>query len=232
MEIKKGSEKNIEPGKKNSNDDLIILTVISNYFSGTRVQTIASWYKVVDIKTHIGLGTVKRAVSKNSSAIDMRKEVILILCTEVDSEGMIKDLITEMHIDEPNSGIAFTIRNGDLKYNLTPDQISDELFYAVAITVNEGFAEDVILESIKADIKGATIIPSYSYSHPFAKGEYKEILKANSFVEEKETVLLITSGFKAKAIFKEIHANHDILTNGKGVMFISKVERTVGITYY
>jgi len=57
-------------------------------------------------------------------------------------------------------------------------------------------------------------------------------LKSNGFIEEKETVLMITTGSKAKSLVGLINSNDDILMSGKGEVFISKVEKTIGITYY
>ncbi len=217
---------------------LCVLTVISSYYTRERVAMIASWHDTKAICLYLGRGTVKKTIQKSAGITDMRKGVVTILATRENAQGILQDLTTELQLNEPNTGIAFLGKailpnipeDKQAAISQSPgdtDEASGTRIKAVYVIVNRGFAEDVILEAEKSGIGGATVITAYEPSPAVSPA-----IPGLSQIREREIVLMVTTQAKAAAMFQGIQTNRDIMGKGRGIIFVTEVEETVGVHFY
>lgn len=210
----------------------VILTVIANWLMGDRVLAFAGMQHIDFAFISQGKGTVRKAYLREKGLSDLRKEIVTILTTRDSAYKILEDLKTEMHIEEPNSGIAFlsgTVDHAKLKEENKGGGAMENLasvdFRAIYVMVKKGFAENVISAGERAGTRGATVIA--------ARGEAKEGKIPGLLIsDDKEVILVITNQEKALKFMSEIEGDQEIMNQGQAKVFVTEILDTVGIQYF
>ena len=210
----------------------VILTVVSNWLMGDRVLAFAAMHYFDFAYISHGKGTVRKAYLRESGLSDLRKEIVTILTTLESAYEILEDLKQEMHIEEPNAGIAFlrpaidksgwAVKVREAEHMENQDQVD---FRAVYIIVKKGFAENVISAGERVGTRGATVIP--------ARGEAQEgKIPGLLIADDKEVILVITNKEKSIALLNEIEDDAELMQAGQAKVYATEVIDSVGIKYF
>ena len=98
------------------------------------------------------------------------------------------------------------------------------MYNAIYTIVEKGNADDVIEAAEKAGSRGGTVM------HARGSGSEEARKVFNMLIEpEKEIVLIISEEAKTKDIVESIRKETGIEEQGKGIIFITRVEQTYGL---
>lgn len=223
-------------GVQLSDKEIVKITVVVNYASGERVSEIANWHKTLSQYVYLAKGTASKAILRQLGISDSRKEIITITAVKPEADLILQDLKNEMHLEDHHMGIAFVreingiIDDKDRKESESTMNGTDSDFRALNIIVNKGFAEDIVLELSRLEIKGATIIPSYVYN--LNTEETDSWRYSGRKIKEKEIVLVVTQKDKADILLKTLDENQYLKDKAELSALCENVLETVGIHYF
>ncbi|MGE7367103.1 P-II family nitrogen regulator [Desemzia incerta] len=212
------------------NTDLLCLIV--NDGMGSEVIRIAKKNGSSGGTVFYGSGTINNSRLKMFGLDNIRKEIVLMITNDDQSDAILKVLSEKLKLNRPNHGIAFSIsllnvlgrRNSAYDQNAQIGEDDSVMHQAIFVIVERGKAEDVIDAAVEAGSQGGTIIS--------ARGSgvnETSRLFGMDIEPEKEIVLILSDKDKVDPIVASISHATEIEKPGNGIIFTIDVKNAKGL---
>lgn len=209
---------------------LEMLVVIVEHNKASKVLHLADEKGVTASVAMLGRGTASRTIFDYLGLNDKKKAVLMLFGKTEEITDLADYLVEKLEMDKPNHGIAYiesafnvfgTEDNANGSENI---KRGENMYNAIYTIVEKGNADDVIEAAQKAGSRGGTVI------HARGSGSEEARKVFNMLIEpEKEIVLIISEEAKTKDIVESIRKETGIEEQGKGIIFVTRVEQTYGL---
>ena len=209
---------------------LEMLVVIVEHNKASKVLHLADEKGVTASVAMLGRGTASRTIFDYLGLNDKKKAVLMLFGKTEEITDLADYLVEKLEMDKPNHGIAYiesafnvfgTEDNANRSENI---KRGENMYNAIYTIVEKGNADDVIEAAEKAGSRGGTVM------HARGSGSEEARKVFNMLIEpEKEIVLIISEEAKTKDIVESIRKETQIEEEGKGIIFITRVEQTYGL---
>lgn len=209
---------------------LEMLVVIVEHNKASKVLHLADEKGVTASVAMLGRGTASRTMFDYLGLNDKKKAVLMLFGKTEEITDLADYLVEKLEMDKPNHGIAYiesafnvfgTEDNANGSENI---KRGENMYNAIYTIVEKGNADDVIEAAQKAGSRGGTVM------HARGSGSEEARKVFNMLIEpEKEIVLIISEEAKTKDIVESIRKETQIEEEGKGIIFITRVEQTYGL---
>lgn len=209
---------------------LEMLVVIVEHNKASKVLHLADEKGVTASVAMLGRGTASRTIFDYLGLNDEKKAVLMLFGKTEEITDLADYLVEKLEMDKPNHGIAYiesafnvfgTEDNANGSENI---KRGENMYNAIYTIVEKGNADDVIEAAEKAGSRGGTVM------HARGSGSEEARKVFNMLIEpEKEIVLIISEEAKTKDIVESIRKETGIEEQGKGIIFITRVEQTYGL---
>lgn len=209
---------------------LEMLVVIVEHNKASKVLHLADEKGVTASVAMLGRGTASRTIFDYLGLNDKKKAVLMLFGKTEEIMDLADYLVEKLEMDKPNHGIAYiesafnvfgTEDNANGSENI---KRGENMYNAIYTIVEKGNADDVIEAAEKAGSRGGTVM------HARGSGSEEARKVFNMLIEpEKEIVLIISEEAKTKDIVESIRKETGIEEQGKGIIFITRVEQTYGL---
>lgn len=210
---------------------LEMLVVIVEHNKASKVLHLADEKGVTASVAMLGRGTASRTIFDYLGLNDKKKAVLMLFGKTEEITDLADYLVEKLEMDKPNHGIAYiesafnvfgTEDNANGSENI---KRGENMYNAIYTIVEKGNADDVIEAAQKAGSRGGTVM------HARGSGSEEARKVFNMLIEpEKEIVLIISEEAKTKDIVESIRKETQIEEEGKGIIFVTRVEQTYGLT--
>lgn len=213
-------------------DELELLCFIVNDDMGSEAIQVGKKNGCSGGTVFYGQGTINNSRLKFFGIDNVRKEIVLMVTGEKESDTIRQKVTEKLHLERPNRGIAFSIplKNVLGKRNSTYDsnaQIREDdsvMHQAIFVIVDRGQAEDVIDAAVAAGSQGGTTINARG------SGIHETSRVFGMDIEpEKEIVLILAENEKVDSIVASISNKIEIEKPGKGILFTTDVKNATGL---
>lgn len=209
---------------------LEMLVVIVEHNKASKVLHLADEKGVTASIAMLGRGTASRTIFDYLGLNDKKKAVLMLFGKTEEIMDLADYLVEKLEMNKPNHGIAYiesafnvfgTEDNANGSENI---KRGENMYNAIYTIVEKGNADDVIEAAQKAGSRGGTVM------HARGSGSEEARKVFNMLIEpEKEIVLIISEEAKTKDIVESIRKETQIEEEGKGIIFITRVEQTYGL---
>lgn len=209
---------------------LEMLVVIVEHNKASKVLYLADEKGVTSSVAMLGRGTASRTIFDYLGLNDKKKAVLMLFGKTEEIMDLADYLVEKLEMNKPNHGIAYiesafnvfgTEDNANGSENI---KRGENMYNAIYTIVEKGNADDVIEAAQKAGSRGGTVM------HARGSGSEEARKVFNMLIEpEKEIVLIISEEAKTKDIVESIRKETQIEEEGKGIIFITRVEQTYGL---
>ncbi len=209
---------------------LEMLVVIVEHNKASKVLHLADEKGVTASVAMLGRGTASRTIFDYLGLNDKKKAVLMLFGKTEEIMDFADYLVEKLEMDKPNHGIAYiesafnvfgTEDNANGSENI---KRGENMYNAIYTIVEKGNADDVIEAAQKGGSRGGTVM------HARGSGSEEARKVFNMLIEpEKEIVLIISEEAKTKDIVESIRKETGIEEQGKGIIFITRVEQTYGL---
>lgn len=209
---------------------LEMLVVIVEHNKASKVLHLADDKGVTASVAMLGRGTASRTIFDYLGLNDKKKAVLMLFGKTEEITDLADYLVEKLEMDKPNHGIAYiesafnvfgTEDNANGSENI---KRGENMYNAIYTIVEKGNADDVIEAAQKAGSRGGTVM------HARGSGSEEARKVFNMLIEpEKEIVLIISEEAKTKDIVESIRKETQIEEEGKGIIFVTRVEQTYGL---
>lgn len=209
---------------------LEMLVVIVEHNKASKVLHLADEKGVTASIAMLGRGTASRTIFDYLGLNDKKKAVLMLFGKTEEITDLADYLVEKLEMNKPNHGIAYiesafnvfgTEDNANGSENI---KRGENMYNAIYTIVEKGNADDVIEAAEKAGSRGGTVM------HARGSGSEEARKVFNMLIEpEKEIVLIISEEAKTKDIVESIRRETGIEEQGKGIIFITRVEQTYGL---
>ncbi len=213
--------------------NMSLLMIIAPTILEHKYLEVLNKYKVKFKAITYGKGTASSSMLEYFGLNEVDKIVIFAVLPKVMGKHILRYTKSKIKINEPGSGIAFTIPVSsstgymlDLYRNIKLEdfEMKEEVKHLIITITNEGFAETVMNAAKKAGATGGTTINGRGL-------ETEKIVKflGISIEPEKDIVLILTDEDKKTPIMNEIVDSCGLKTPGAGICFSLPVENVAGL---
>lgn len=209
---------------------LEMLVVIVEHNKASKVLHLADEKGVTASVAMLGRGTASRTLFDYLGLNDKKKAVLMLFGKTEEIMDLADYLVEKLEMDKPNHGIAYiesafnvfgTEDNANGSENI---KRGETMYNAIYTIVEKGNADDVIEAAQKGGSRGGTVM------HARGSGSEEARKVFNMLIEpEKEIVLIISEEAKTKDIVESIRKETGIEEQGKGIIFVTRVEQTYGL---
>lgn len=209
---------------------LEMLVVIVEHNKASKVLHLADEKGVTASVAMLGRGTASRTIFDYLGLNDKKKAVLMLFGKTEEIMDFADYLVEKLEMDKPNHGIAYiesafnvfgTEDNANGSENI---KRGENMYNAIYTIVEKGNADDVIEAAQKGGSRGGTVM------HARGSGSEEARKVFNMLIEpEKEIVLIISEEAKTKDIVESIRKETQIEEEGKGIIFVTRVEQTYGL---
>lgn len=209
---------------------LEMLVVIVEHNKASKVLHLADEKGITASVAMLGRGTASRTIFDYLGLNDKKKAVLMLFGKTEEITDLADYLVEKLEMDKPNHGIAYiesafnvfgTEDNANGSENI---KRGENMYNAIYTIVEKGNADDVIEAAQKGGSRGGTVM------HARGSGSEEARKVFNMLIEpEKEIVLIISEEAKTKDIVESIRKETGIEEQGKGIIFITRVEQTYGL---
>lgn len=209
---------------------LEMLVVIVEHNKASKVLHLADEKGVTASVAMLGRGTASRTIFDYLGLNDKKKAVLMLFGKTEEIMDLADYLVEKLEMNKPNHGIAYiesafnvfgTEDNANGSENI---KRGENMYNAIYTIVEKGNADDVIEAAEKAGSRGGTVM------HARGSGSEEARKVFNMLIEpEKEIVLIISEEAKTKDIVESIRKETGIEEQGKGIIFVTRVEQTYGL---
>lgn len=209
---------------------LEMLVVIVEHNKASKVLHLADEKGVTASVAMLGRGTASRTIFDYLGLNDKKKAVLMLFGKTEEIMDLADYLVEKLEMDKPNHGIAYiesafnvfgTEDNANGSENI---KRGETMYNAIYTIVEKGNADCVIEAAEKAGSRGGTVM------HARGSGSEEARKVFNMLIEpEKEIVLIISEEAKTKDIVESIRKETGIEEEGKGIIFVTRVEQTYGL---
>lgn len=225
---------------KQSNNKILALFIIVDYSNGQTVGELFKKYKLpLNLFTH-GFGAANSEIYDILGFGESKKAITLSITTEPMAQYILKILRSEMSLNKPGTGIAFTIQvssissvlsmlcnSTDVKEYSESEEMHmiQNMPYDLILTiVNNGYFDEVMEVAKKSGATGGTLI----HARGLASEEAAKFLGI-TIQSEKDIVLILTPHENRQKIMESITHEIGLSTPGKGICFSLPVNATLGL---
>lgn len=209
---------------------LEMLVVIVEHNKASKVLHLADEKGITASVAMLGRGTASRTIFDYLGLNDKKKAVLMLFGKTEEITDLADYLVEKLEMDKPNHGIAYiesafnvfgTEDNANGSENI---KRGENMYNAIYTIVEKGNADDVIEAAQKGGSRGGTVM------HARGSGSEEARKVFNMLIEpEKEIVLIISEEAKTKDIVESIRKETGIEEQGKGIIFVTRVEQTYGL---
>lgn len=209
---------------------LEMLVVIVEHNKASKVLHLADEKGVTASIAMLGRGTASRTIFDYLGLNDKKKAVLMLFGKTEEITDLADYLVEKLEMNKPNHGIAYiesafnvfgTEDNANGSENI---KRGENMYNAIYTIVEKGNADDVIEAAQKGGSRGGTVM------HARGSGSEEARKVFNMLIEpEKEIVLIISEEAKTNDIVESIRKETGIEEQGKGIIFITRVEQTYGL---
>lgn len=209
---------------------LEMLVVIVEHNKASKVLHLADEKGVTASIAMLGRGTASRTIFDYLGLNDKKKAVLMLFGKTEEITDLADYLVEKLEMNKPNHGIAYiesafnvfgTEDNANGSENI---KRGENMYNAIYTIVEKGNADDVIEAAQKGGSRGGTVM------HARGSGSEEARKVFNMLIEpEKEIVLIISEEAKTKDIVESIRKETQIEEEGKGIIFVTRVEQTYGL---
>lgn len=209
---------------------LEMLVVIVEHNKASKVLHLADEKGVTASVAMLGRGTASRTIFDYLGLNDKKKAVLMLFGKTEEIMDLADYLVEKLEMNKPNHGIAYiesafnvfgTEDNANGSENI---KRGENMYNAIYTIVEKGNADDVIEAAQKGGSRGGTVM------HARGSGSEEARKVFNMLIEpEKEIVLIISEEAKTKDIVESIRRETGIEEQGKGIIFVTRVEQTYGL---
>lgn len=209
---------------------LEMLVVIVEHNKASKVLHLADEKGVTASVAMLGRGTASRTIFDYLGLNDKKKAVLMLFGKTEEITDLADYLVEKLEMDKPNHGIAYiesafnvfgTEDNANGSENI---KRGENMYNAIYTIVEKGNADDVIEAAQKAGSRGGTVMHARGSGSEGARKVFNMLIEP-----EKEIVLIISEEAKTKDIVESIRKETQIEEEGKGIIFITRVEQTYGL---
>ena len=176
-------------------------------------------------------GTATPSVLEMLGLIQREREMhCLIVPTEL-AKRLRRKLISQMHIDLPNEGVAFSIPLNDKSLDMETHKCTDEVntmetfSHSLIIAISEkGHSNDVMDAARAAGAKGGTIVHAKGTGAHLASRFF-----GISIAEEREMIYIVVPSKDRARIMQAIEEKTGRTTPAQSIVFSLPVEAAVGL---
>ncbi len=205
------------------------LCVIVPFGQGSRVAHIASQHGIHGGTILLGKGTFYNKFMELLGLNETRKEIVWLLAQKAVAEEVLQVLEKELKLNQRNTGIAYIEPLvevvGVKRTKYINNKIEENtMLQAIYTVVDRGLGHAVVEAASLAGASGGTIIEGRG------AGEHQvQKVFAIEIEPEKDIVLTIASTDHVDAIVDSIRNKLDIELEGKGIIFVHPVSKSIGI---
>lgn len=213
------------------NAQLEMLVVIVAKDKGSRVLHLADEKGIYSSVAMLGVGTASKTIFDYLGLNDKSKAIVLLFAKKEEIADLAAYLVEKLDMNKANHGIAFTqdaftiFDNSEDVQSDNDDKRGETMYNAIYTIVERGAAEDVIAAAESAGSRGGTIINARGSGGEAARKVFNMVIEP-----EKEIVLIISEETMTEKIVDAIREKTKIEENGKGIIFISNVKKTYGMS--
>ena len=219
--------------------DLCLLTVIVKRDHDEQLAAFFQEHGVNTVTTLLCQGTAGKKLLSLLGLEETEKIFLYVMTTRPRAKKLMAGMVSELGLDMPGSGVAFTIPVGSiagvssLKHftdgqNLILEEVNDmppafpyELNIAIA---NRGHADTVMDAARSAGAMGGTVVHAKG-TNPDSENRFFGM----SIADEKEMLLILTAACQKAAIMRAIMDQAGIESPAHTVMFTLPVESVAGL---
>lgn len=209
-----------------------LIMVIIDFGQATKAIKIAKSIGATGGTIVLGKGTVKSSILSRLGLDESRKEIALIGVESHIEQAVNEALRAKLELDKPNHGIVFSVPmkraigknfkdQGYTPYKEGDNKMKHEAIFTI---VNKGMSKKVIDSASKAGSTGGTVISGRG-----SGTEVTEKLFNIDIEPEKDIVLIISKLENTDQIVEAISQSINITEQGKGIIFVLDVNRTIGL---
>ena len=209
---------------------LEMLVVIVEHNKASKVLHLADEKGVTASIAMLGRGTASRTIFDYLGLNDKKKAVLMLFGKTEEITDLADYLVEKLEMNKPNHGIAYiesafnvfgTEDNANGSENI---KRGETMYNAIYTIVEKGNADDVIEAAQKAGSRGGTVMHARGLGSEEARKVFNMLIEP-----EKEIVLIISEEAKTKDIVESIRKETGIEEQGKGIIFVTRVEQTYGL---
>jgi len=213
-------------------DRFILFCSILDFGKGSKALRLSKELGALGGTIFLGRGTIRNELLKMLGAVDIRREIFIAMIEESKEDEFYENMLKKFHLDKPHYGIAFSLpikyceKIDEDKYISNPEKegVKKVGYDAIFIIVNKGYIDDVLDAAEAAGSTGGTVI------HGRGAGAYEKAKLFNIEIEpEKDILLILSKKEKTEAIINSVRDKLKIEEQGKGIIFVLDVSRTVGL---
>ncbi|HEY8363875.1 MAG TPA: P-II family nitrogen regulator [Tissierellaceae bacterium] len=213
-------------------DRFILFCSILDFGKGSKALRLSKELGALGGTIFLGRGTIRNELLKMLGAVDIRREIFIAMIEESKEDEFYENMLKKFHLDKPHHGIAFSLpikyceKIDEDKYISNPEKegVKKVGYDAIFIIVNKGYIDDVLDAAEAAGSTGGTVI------HGRGAGAYEKAKLFNIEIEpEKDILLILSKKEKTEAIINSVRDKLKIEEQGKGIIFVLDVSRTVGL---
>lgn len=213
-------------------DRFILFCSILDFGKGSKALRLSKELGALGGTIFLGRGTIRNELLKMLGAVDIRREIFIAMIEESKEDEFYENMLKKFHLDKPHHGIAFSLpikyceKIDEDKYISNPEKegVKKVGYDAIFIIVNKGYIDDVLDAAEAAGSTGGTVI------HGRGAGAYEKTKLFNIEIEpEKDILLILSKKEKTEAIINSVRDKLKIEEQGKGIIFVLDVSRTVGL---
>lgn len=214
------------------NKDYELFCLVVNFGLGSKVVKIAKQHGISGATIFLGMGTIKNHLLEILGLYELRKEIVLMVADKELVYNTLEEINTELVLNKPNHGIAFTTSVSNLlgSRNCTYDSsnkhggVKNTMYNAIFVVVDKGVAESVIDAASLAGARGGTIINARG------SGVHETSTVFSMAIEpEKEIVMILSENTLTEAICDSIRKELKIDDPGNGIIFVLDINKTYGL---
>ena len=209
---------------------LEMLVVIVEHNKASKVLHLADEKGITASVAMLGRGTASRTIFDYLGLNDKKKAVLMLFGKTEEITDLADYLVEKLEMDKPNHGIAYiesafnvfgTEDNANGSENI---KRGENMYNAIYTIVEKGNADDVIEAAQKGGSRGGTVMHARGSDSEEARKVFNMLIEP-----EKEIVLIISEEAKTKDIVESIRKETGIEEQGKGIIFVTRVEQTYGL---
>lgn len=180
----------------------------------------------------MGQGTAGSEIMDILGLENSEKDVVLGFGSYDSAAAVMNALNDRLSAGTGSKGIAFCLRlsaapgllikAAEIKTakNLSEEKTVDEQKYSlILISVNQGYADEVMACCKKAGARGGTLIRARQFSN-----EETESLFGAAFTPEREIIAIVTTRDKRAAVMESVNARHGVRSESGAVVLALPVE--------
>ena len=219
--------------------DLCLLSVIVKRDHDEQLERFFEYHGINTVTTMLCQGTAGKKLLSLLGLEETEKIFQYVMTTRTNAKKLMNALISELGLNMPGSGVAFTVPVGSIAGASSLKHLTDgqeiilgevsqmtptfpyELIIAIA---NRGHADTVMDAARSAGAMGGTVIHAKG-TNPYGENRFFGV----SIADEKEMLMILTAACQKNAIMRAIMEQAGVESPAHTIMFTLPVESVAGL---